>query len=140
MEEEVASTAHLRGERMRARIVPFIVLATLSGTACRSAIEIRLPAPVSAITETKYYDLEIPSDLEVRSADFSATAVSDVSGMNGNTGTTLGWRPFVKVFAVRRSTGEQVLLVYEDIEHHKRPVQIIRFRAGDSGERPTSDR
>jgi hypothetical protein len=103
----------------------------MSGSACHLNGP-PVPPPVSASTLTQYYDLEVPADLEIKNADYSATVVTDVSGMNGNTGTTAGWRSFVKVFAVRRSTGENVLLVYEDIAHHKQPVQIIRLRSDAS--------
>ena len=30
--------------------------------------------------------------------------------------------------AVHRQTGEQYLLIYEDIAHRKTPIQVIRFR------------
>jgi hypothetical protein len=46
----------------------------------------------------------------------------------------------VKAYAVHRTTGEQFLILYEDIEHRRRPVQIIRFVRGTDGARPDSTR
>jgi hypothetical protein len=39
---------------------------------------------------------------------------------------------------VHRTTGEQFLLLYEDIEHRRRPVQIIRFVRVPDSARPDS--
>lgn len=91
-----------------------------------------VPEPVSPTAAIQYYDLEVPLDLEIRSVDFDATTFSEVSGSGGTTGSEVGGRAFVKVYAVHRRTGEQFLLLYEDIAHRKRPVQIIRFRAGSA--------
>ena len=76
--------------------------------------------------------LEIPEGMEIRSIDYDATMYSDVSGTSGNfgvTSTSVGGRAFVKVVAVERSTGEQVLLLYENILERSGPIQIIRFRS-----------
>ena len=43
-----------------------------------------------------------------------------------------GGRAFLQVHAIHRDTGEQYVLLYEDIANRKQPVQVIRFR-------PTSD-
>jgi len=81
--------------------------------------------------------LEIPAGLEVRSASYSATMFSDVSGTGGSFGvttTSVGGRAFVQVLAVDRATQEQVLLVYENISARAKPIQVIRFRtAGAAG-------
>jgi len=87
-----------------------------------------VPEPVSPAAAIQYYDLEVPLDLEIKGVDFSATTFSDVSGSGGGTSSEVGGRAFVKVYAVHRKTGDQFLLLYEDIVHRKRPVQIIRFR------------
>jgi len=42
----------------------------------------------------------------------------------------------VRVYAVHKTTGEQFLLLYEDITRRKRPVQIIRFVPGTDAARP----
>ncbi len=87
-----------------------------------------LPEPVSPTAAIQYLDLAIPADLEVQSADFSASTFADVSGSNGITSSSVGGRAFVKVYAVHRRTGERYLLIYEDVAHRKQPVQVIRFR------------
>lgn len=99
-----------------------------------------VPAPVSPTAAIQYHDLEIPPDLEIKAVDFAATTFSDVSGTGGSLTSAVGGRAFVKVYAVHRTTGEQFLLLYEDIEHRKRPVQIIRFVAGPDRARSDSTR
>jgi hypothetical protein len=99
-----------------------------------------VPEPVAPTAAIQYYDLEVPAELEVKSIDFSATTFSDVSGTGGTTASSVGGRAFVKVHAAHRTTGEQFLLLYEDIEHRKRPVQIIRFVPGPDRARPDSAR
>jgi hypothetical protein len=97
-----------------------------------------VPEPVSPTAAIQYYDLDIPPDLEIKAVDFSATTFSEVSGAGGSTSSSVGGRAFVKVYAVRRKNGEQFLLLYEDVAHRKRPVQIIRFRAAGSVTLPDS--
>ena len=110
---------------MTKRAIPYSLIALVSGVACHPVNTV--PAPVSPTAAIQYYDLEIPPDLEIRAVDFSATTFSAVSGSGGYTSSETGGRAFVKVYAVRRTTGEQFLLLYEDIEHRKRPVRVIRF-------------
>ncbi len=99
-----------------------------------------VPAPVSPTAAIQYHDLEIPPDLEIKAVDFAATTFSDVSGTGGSLSSAVGGRAFVKVYAVHRTTGEQYLLLYEDIEHRRRPVQVIRFVPGLDRARPDSTR
>jgi hypothetical protein len=69
--------------------------------------------------------------------DFSATTYSEVGGPpQGPVGSTVNGRAFVRVYAVHKTTGEQFLLLYEDITHRRRPVQIIRFVPGTDAARP----
>lgn len=110
---------------MTNRLVPGVLLTLVSVIACGPVNTV--PRPVSPTAAIQYFDLEIPPDLEIRSVDFSATTFSEVSGAGGATASETGGRAFVKVYAVRRATGEQFLLLYEDIEHRKRPVRVIRF-------------
>jgi hypothetical protein len=49
-----------------------------------------------------------------------------------------GARVFVMGQAVHRTTGEQFLLLYEDVARRKRPVQVIRFLGGSDSARPDS--
>lgn len=113
---------------MTNRAVPHILVALVSSVACHPVNTV--PDPVSPTAAIQYYELEIPPDLEIRAVDFSATTFSAISGSGGYTSSETGGRAFVKVYAVRRTTGEQYLLLYEDIEHRKRPVRIIRFVPG----------
>jgi hypothetical protein len=97
-----------------------------------------VPKPVSPTASIQYYDLDVPPDLEIRSVDFAATTFADVSGSGGITSSSVGGRAFVKVYAVHRKTGAQFLLLYEEVAHRKRPVQIIRFRPAASVALPDS--
>jgi hypothetical protein len=89
-----------------------------------------VPAPVSPEAAIQEFQLDIPAGLEVRNVDFIATVYSDVSGNQDFVGSTTGGRAFLKVYAIDRQSGESVLLLYENIAKRKRPVQVIRFRAG----------
>ena len=121
---------------MTKRAIPHVLISLLSGVACHTVNTV--PAPVSPSAAVQYYDLEIPPDLEIRAVDFSATTFSEVSGSAGYTASETGGRAFVKVYAVRKTTGEQFLLLYEDIEHRKRPVRVIRFVPGSETVRADS--
>ena len=123
---------------MTIRAVPCVLLALVFSVACSPVNTV--PEPVSPKAAVQHFDLEIPPDLEIRSVDFTATTFSDVSGAGGTTSSETGGRAFVKVYAVRRATGEQFLLLYEDIQHRKQPVQIIRFVPTPEKARPDSTR
>jgi hypothetical protein len=82
----------------------------------------------------------LPPDLEVKSVDFSASTFTDVSGGPDGSSSSVGGRAFVKVYAVHRTTGEQFLVLYEDVSNRRRPVQIIRFVRGGDPARPDSAR
>ena len=99
-----------------------------------------VPEPVSPTSAIQYHDLEVPPELEIKSVDFSATTFTDVGGSQGVTSSSVGGRAFVKVYAVHRKTGEQFLLLYEDIARRKRPVQVIRFRPTPTIALPDSGR
>lgn len=122
----------------RSALLALVALA--SASACRQPIN-TLPPPASPTAMVRYYDLEVPADLEVRSVDFAAATFSDASGAPGGfVSTTVGGRAFVKVYAVRRGTGEQFLLLYEDIAHRRQPIEIIRFHPGGAAMSPDSAR
>jgi hypothetical protein len=87
-----------------------------------------VPEPVSPDAPIQFYALDIPSDLEIKAIDFTATSFTDVSGFNGTTSSSTSGRAFVKVYAVQRRTGEQFLLVYEDVARRKKPIEVIHFR------------
>ena len=110
---------------MANRAIPYILIGLVSAVACGPVNTV--PAPVSPTAAIQHYDLEIPFDLDIRAVDFTATTFSEVSGTATLTSSSVGGRAFVKVYAVHRTTGEQFLLLYEDIERRKRPVRLIRF-------------
>ena len=87
-----------------------------------------VPRQVSPDAAVQDFELEIPANLEVRNVDFSAVAYSDVFGSQGLVGSSTVGRGFLKVYAADRTTGESVLLLFENIAKRKRPVQVIRFR------------
>jgi hypothetical protein len=120
---------------MRNHATPFLLLALVSGAACQQQPISFEPHPVSVNAPTERYDLVIPPNLEVRNADYSATALGEVGGSEGATSSRVEIRNFVKIYAVDRTTGDQFVLVYEDIAHRKEPIQIIRLvqAAADSG-------
>lgn len=115
-------------------------IAVLLGAALACNPVNTVPKPVSPSTAIQYYDLEVPPELEIKAVDFAATTFADVSGSAGVTSSSVGGRAFVKVYAVHRKTGEQFLLLYEDIIHRKRPVQVIRFRSTPTVALPDSGR
>jgi len=119
--------------------LPVLIVALLATVpACHPVNTV--PKPVSPSSAIQYYDLEVPPDLEIKAVDFAATTFTDVSGSQGLTSSSVGGRAFVKVYAVHRRTGEQFLLLYEDITHRKRPVQVIRFRPTPTVALPDSGR
>jgi len=114
-------------------VVPLLAM----GIACVKPVN-TVPAPVTPAAEVQRYDLELPPDLEVRSVDFSASTFTQVSGGSDGTSSSVGGRAFVKVYAVHRTTGEQFLVLYEDVQNRRRPVQIIRFVRGTDPARTDS--
>ena len=127
-------------ESMRTRVPLSILVALATGTSCRPSQTINtLPAPVPPTALVQYYDLELPADLEIKSVDFTATSFGDVNGTPGGpVGTNVSGRAFVKVYAAHRTTGEQYLLLYEDLGRRKQPVHIIRFVSGVMPAHPDS--
>ena len=107
-----------------------VIAAVLALAACSPVNTV--PAPVAPSDPIQHYDLDLPESLQVQSIEFTATMFSDVSGGGGTTSSETGGRAFLQVYAIHRDTGEQYVLLYEDIARRKQPVQVIRFR-------PTSD-
>src|SRR5215218_2230219 len=124
---------------MHIRVSLFILSLLAVGIACVKPVN-TVPAPVSPSAAVQRYDLELPPDLEVKSVDFSASTFTDVSGGPDGSSSSVGGRAFVKVYAVHRTTGEQFLVLYEDVANRRRPVQIIRFVRGSEPARPDSAR
>jgi hypothetical protein len=124
---------------MHTRVSLFVLPVLAAGIACVKPVN-TVPAPVSPTAAVQRYDLELPPDLEVKSVDFSASTFTDVSGGPDGSSSSVGGRAFVKVYAVHRTTGEQFLVLYEDVSNRRRPVQIIRFVRGGDSARPDSAR
>jgi hypothetical protein len=122
------------------RLTPQVLSLIWAVGACSHPVTNTIPAPAGPTAATRYYDLEIPAGLEIKNIMFDATTFADVSGyQTGNTGYTsssVGGRAFLKVYAVHRDTGEQFLLIYEDIAGRKRPLHIVRFHSVPEQELP----
>lgn len=86
-----------------------------------------VPAPLASSDPIQHYDLEVPDSLEIRAVDFQATTFADVGGMSGIVTSNVGGRAFLKVYAVHKRTGDQYLLVYENISKRRLPTFIVRF-------------
>ncbi len=107
-------------------VVP-VALGAVVLTACNRTIN-TLPARLTPADPVQYFALRIPDSLEIRAVDFDAALYPNVSGSNNTwVDTKLGGRAFVKVHAVHRRTGEQYLIVFEDIARRREPVLVIRF-------------
>ena len=91
---------------------------------CASTVN-TLPPPSSPRAATDEYVLDLPEGLEIRSVDYDATVAGNVSGAAEVVSTSIYGRAFVKVFAVERATGEEVLLIYENLGERSTPVQIM---------------
>jgi hypothetical protein len=113
---------------MRMPMSRVVLVGLLLGAGCTSTVTTQ-PYPVSATAAIEQNDLLLPPGLEVRSASYSVTGLADVSGINGSTSSVVQVRPLVTVFAVRRNSGEQFVLIYDDLTQRKQPSQIIRLVA-----------
>ena len=102
-----------------------LILATITGSACM----LNAPVPELAGQERAatplYGNLDIPADLDVREATVVPTVVSDAWGTNGDTHTAHTTHFFFSVHAVRRGTGEHLVLVYES--NDPRPPSLLRI-------------
>jgi hypothetical protein len=103
-----------------------VIAAALALAACGPTNTV--PAPVAPSDPIQYYDLNLPESLQVQSIEFAATTFSEVSGYGGTTGSEVGGRAFIQVYAIHRETGEHYLLLYEDIANRKQPVHVIRLQ------------
>jgi len=122
--------------RSRVSLSVFVLPILATALACAPPVN-TVPSVVAPTDAVQYYDLELPPDLEIKGVDFSATTFAEVSG-GETTSSSVGGRAFVKVYAVSRTTGDQFLVLYEDVARRKRPVQIIRFVRGTDPARPGS--
>jgi hypothetical protein len=111
---------------VRSSLITAVLPLPLALAACVHPVN-TVPIPATPADPILYYDLDLPSDLDIRAVDFDAALFTAVSGTGDAIGSAVGGRGFLKVYAVHRKTGEQYLLLYENIPERKRPVQVIRF-------------
>ena len=89
--------------------------------------------PTAQPRELAYqYRVEIPDGYEVRSVDYDAALVGLASGDSSGTSTSVAGRGVLAVYAVETATGDEVVLVYDDILARRTPTAIVRIeRAGE---------
>ena len=123
---------------MRSLVRSCVTSAAVALTACHQAVN-TMPPVLTPAADVQRLDLELPPDLDVRGIDFAPTTYADVRGTpDVGTSSRVAGRAFVKVWAVHRRTGEQYLVLYEDIAHRRRPTQIIHFAPGRERASPDS--
>ena len=71
------------------------------------------------------YSVQIPDGYDVRSVDYDAALVGIASGEY--TSTRVAGRGVVTVCAVERATGDEVVLVYDDVQSRPTPTAVIRL-------------
>lgn len=100
-------------------------------TACASGHRMDGIEPPSGAgtVQTHYYNVDVPQELEIRSAGLAATVSTDVQGSKTATSSSIHVRSYVTVYAVHRRTGEAYLLVYENYARPTPPIQVIHLRS-----------
>lgn len=73
------------------------------------------------------YRIEVPDGYDVRSVDYDAALVGIASGNQYGTNTHVRGRGVVAIYAVERATGDEVVLVYDDIQTRPSPSAVIRL-------------
>ncbi|WP_420455463.1 hypothetical protein [Rubrivirga sp.] len=81
--------------------------------------------PTAEPDEVPYeYRVEVPDGYDVRSVDYDASLV----GLsNGESSTVVRGRGVVTVYAVERATGQEVVLIYDDVLARSSPTAIVRI-------------
>ena len=89
--------------------------------------------PTAQPDELAYqYRVEIPGGYEVRSVDYDVALVGLASGDSSSTSTSVAGRGVLAVYAVEAATGDEVVLIYDDILARRTPTAIVRIeRAGE---------
>lgn len=65
----------------------------------------------------------IPQEFEIISSDYTAS----ISSTKDDGPASHYGRAFIKLFAKHKETGEEYLLIYEDIENRQKPIDIIKY-------------
>ena len=79
------------------------------------------------------YRIEVPDGYDVRSVDYDAALVGIASGNEFGTSTDVRGRGVIAIYAVETATGDEVVLVYDDMQNRPTPTAVIRLdrpRAG----------
>ena len=77
------------------------------------------------------YRIEVPDGYEILSVDYDAALVGIASGEN--TSTKVSGRGVVTVYARERATGDEVVLVYDDLLARPTPTALIRVERSADG-------
>lgn len=86
-----------------------------------------LPTDTTMPGETLQTILQLPAGLKVVSVDYDAELYTPSSNGSTSYEGEVG-RAFINVYAVDRQSGEQFLLIYENLRQNSRPIQVIRFQ------------
>ena len=73
------------------------------------------------------YRIEVPDGYEIRSVDYDASLVGIASGNGNVTTTNVRGRGVVAIYATERATGQEVVLVYDDVQNRPTPSAVIRL-------------
>ena len=106
------------------RLLP-LVLIVLS--ACAPGYQSTLLPTAEAGAPPPEYRIQIPDGYDVRSVDYDASLVGIASGNQYSTSTDVRGRGVVAVYAVERATGQEVVLVYDDVAARPTPTAILRL-------------
>jgi hypothetical protein len=111
-----------------------VALSTAVLAGCTFQATNTLPSYSAPDDPIERLSLWIPEDLQVRNVDFAASIYTDAADGSETDQADIGGRAFIKVHAVHKKTGEEYLLIYENIDQRPRPIQIIRFEPHPAGD------
>lgn len=102
-----------------------LVALALSIAGCGSSYRSTLLPTAEAGGPPPQYRVVVPEGYDVLSVDYDASLVGIASGED--TSTEVKGRGVLAIHAVERATGDEVVLVYDDIQGRPRPSAIIRL-------------
>ena len=109
------------------RLLP-LVLIVLS--ACAPGYQSTLLPTAEVGAPPPEYRIQIPDGYDVRSVDYDASLVGIASGNQYSTSTDVRGRGVVAVYAVERATGDEVVLIYDDVAARPTHTAILRLERG----------
>lgn len=107
------------------------VLLTLAG--CSDGYRNTLLPTAAPGARPPEYRVVVPPEYEVRSVDYDAALVGIASGED--TSTEVSGRGVVAVYAVHRSSGAEVVLIYDDVQARPTPSAILWLDRDEGGRR-----